>query len=215
MVHRRVIDGEEVVFGVQGGLWGNAMTWWDHDTGSVWSQPIGEAIAGPRKGTVLELLPSTLSRWGAWRDAHPDTLALDAPGDRAGFDLDDMAIVVDFAGDSLAVAVPDLREHGVANDVVAGVEVAIVLDPAGGERWSVLHRRVGDRSLTLEVIAGALRDVETGTVWDPVRGRGLDGPLAGEFLDPLPGFTVFPGDYRTFFPTGRVWGEDGADAPSP
>lgn len=49
MVHRRELDGAEIVFGNQGALYKDAMTWWDHDTGSVWSQPTGEAILGPRK----------------------------------------------------------------------------------------------------------------------------------------------------------------------
>ena len=75
MVHRRELDGEEVIFGNQGALWGNAMTWWDHDTGSIWSQPLGEAILGPRKGERFELLPSTLTTWEAWQSAHPETLA--------------------------------------------------------------------------------------------------------------------------------------------
>ena len=78
MVHRREIDGKEIVFGNQGALWGNAMTWWDHETGTVWSQPIGEAIVGPRKGDQVELLPSELTVWSSWREAHPGTLALDA-----------------------------------------------------------------------------------------------------------------------------------------
>ena len=43
MVHRRDLNGEVLVFGNQGALWGNAMTWWDHETGTVWSQPLGEA----------------------------------------------------------------------------------------------------------------------------------------------------------------------------
>ena len=67
-----------MVFGVHGALWGNAMTWWDHDTGSIWSQPLGEAIAGPRKGETVELLPMTYTTWDSWRNAHPQTLALDA-----------------------------------------------------------------------------------------------------------------------------------------
>jgi hypothetical protein len=63
MVHRRDIDGRGVVFGNQGDLYMNAMTWWDHDTSSVWSQPTGEAILGPLKGERLELVPSTLTEW--------------------------------------------------------------------------------------------------------------------------------------------------------
>ncbi len=84
MVHRRQIEGEALVSGVHGALWGNAMTWWDHDTGSVWSQPLGEAIAGRRKGQTVDLLPSQFTTWGAWLAANPDTLALDAPASRAG-----------------------------------------------------------------------------------------------------------------------------------
>ena len=57
MVHRRELGGEAIWFGNQGGLWGNAMTWFDHATGSVWSQPLGLAIAGPRRGQRLDLLP--------------------------------------------------------------------------------------------------------------------------------------------------------------
>jgi hypothetical protein len=74
MVHRRDIDGRGVVFGNQGDLYMNAMTWWDHDTSSVWSQPTGEAILGPLKGERLELVPSTLTEL-AERGVVHDTLA--------------------------------------------------------------------------------------------------------------------------------------------
>ena len=96
MVHRRSIDGTPIVLGNQGALWGNAMTWWDHETGSVWSQPLGEAILGPLTGTRLELLSSTLTTWDDWRAQHPSTLALDAPGGQSRFDaetLDTVAVV--------------------------------------------------------------------------------------------------------------------------
>ena len=77
------------------------------------------------------------------------------------------------------------------------------------------HRKggaVGDveefRVVALVEEDGRLVDLGTGSVWDPVRGRALEGPLAGEVLDQLPGFTSFPGDYERFFPDGRIW--DGA-----
>ena len=125
MVHRREIDGAAIVFGNQGALWGNAMTWWDHDTGSIWSQPIGEAIAGPLKGRTLELLPSTLTTYGSWKAEHPGGLALDAPGGRSGFDLSRMAVVVDFGDEATAYDIPSLRDAGPANDVVSGVPIAV------------------------------------------------------------------------------------------
>ena len=51
---------------------------------------------------------------------------------------------------------------------------------------------------------GRIVDVETGTTWDPVRGIAGDGPLAGEVLDQLPGFTSFERDFLTFHPQGRI-----------
>ena len=205
MVHRRELDGQTLVFGVHGALWGNAMTWWDHDTGSIWSQPLGEAIAGPRKGAVLEQFPVSFTTWDAWRTAHPQTLALDVEAGVTGFDLDEMLIVVDFGTDAAAYPVTDLQRIGVINDVVAGVEIAVVSDPANPQRWSVLSRRLDTEVVVLEVRNGLLVDIRTGSVWDPVRGLGREGPLADEILDSLPGFTVFPGDFATFFPEGRVW----------
>lgn len=203
MVHRREIGGEEVVFGNQGALYLRAMTWWDHDTGSVWTQPRGEAIAGPRKGERLELVPSRLTRWDEWRRAHPDTLALDAHGGHSGFDLKDMAVVVDLGDEAVAFPVPEVAEAGVANETVAGVEVAVVVV---GNDWTVFSRRLDDRILMFARRDGDLVDRRTGTVWDPVRGLARSGPLKGTVLDQLPGFTSFVDDFRNHFPEGRVWG---------
>ena len=100
------------------------MTWWDHETGSIWSQPLGEAIIGPLKGSMLDVVPSTLTTWEAWRGAHPETLALDVHAWRTAFDLADMAIITDFGTETVAYSVPHLREVGLVNDVVAGLEIA-------------------------------------------------------------------------------------------
>ena len=205
MVHRRELDGEVLVFGNQGALWGNAMTWWDHDTGSVWSQPRGEAILGPRKGARLELLTSTLTTWQAWSDAHPNTLALAVDAGRSGFDLDQMSIVVDLGSESAAYFVPALREVGVVNDQVAGVDLAVLIDPENVERWTVFSRRLDNEVVELELRPEGLVDLKSGTVFDPFLGLGRSGPLADQALDKLPAFTSFPRDYLTFFPNGRIW----------
>ena len=205
MVHRRELNGEELVLGNQGALWGSAMTWWDHETGSIWSQPIGEAIAGPLKGQQLELLPSTLTTWEAWRTAHPETRALDIDGWRTAFDLADMAIVIDLGTESAAYAVTALRTAGVVNDTVAGVDVAVVIDPEHDARWVVFSRLLDDTVVELELTDAGLVDKATGSVFDPFLGVGKSGPLGDQTLDRLPAFTSFPEDYFTFFPDGRLW----------
>jgi hypothetical protein len=205
MVHRREYEGRELVFGNQGALWGNAMTWWDHDTGTVWSQPLGEAIVGPRKGATVELLPSTLTTWGAWLDAHPDTLALDAPTSYAGVTLDRVAIVVELGEDAVAYPVETLRSAGVANDVLAGAPIAVVIDPTSDDRWAVFSRQLDDLVVTLEISGGRLRDLETGTEWDPVRGLAQSGELAGQVLALLPGVPAYERDVATFWPQAVFW----------
>jgi hypothetical protein len=207
MVHRRIIEGEEVVFGNHGALWGNAMTWFDHDTGTIWSQPLGEAIVGPLKGTSLELLPSTLTEWGEWKRLHPDTTALVAPGEPTRFSLQQMSIVVVLSEDSAAYPVPELGE--VVNDSVSGIPIAVVVEPEHGESWTVFSRTIDD-GVVVELVFtedGELLDTVTGTTFHVSRGTGINGPLADQTLDQLPGFTSFADDYFTFYPDGRIWPE--------
>jgi hypothetical protein len=181
------------------------MTWWDHETGSIWSQPLGEAILGPRKGDRLELYPSTLTTWQAWQDQHPGTLALAVPGWATGFHLEEMAIVVDRGSEAAAYLVIPLREAGVVNDLVAGQEIAVAIDPDDPDRWAVFSRQLDDAVVELESTPGGLRDISSGTVFDPFLGTGMSGPLSDQTLDRLPAFTSFPDDYVNFFPKGKRW----------
>jgi len=206
MVHRRELKGREILLGNQGALWGNAMTWWDHETGSVWSQPLGEAILGPLTGERLELFPSTLTTWGAWQEAHPETLALDVLGWPTGFHLEDMAVVVDRGTEAMAFAILALREAGAVNEVVGGLEIAVTADPEDPNRWAVFSRRLNDGVIVeLTMTGDGLRDEASGTTFDPFLGTGLSGPYGDQSLDRLPAFTAFPSDYVTFFPDGGRW----------
>lgn len=204
MVHSRMIDGEVLSFGNQGHLWQNAMTFYDHATGSIWSQPLGEAILGPMKGTRLELLPSTLTSWDSWMAEHPDTLALDAPGEPSSYRLSDMLLVIDFSEETVAYPFSALRGRRVVNDVVGGVELAIVLEEGDLSSWSVLGRTVSGQTLTLRWEGTDLVDEETGTIWDSTTGFGVDGDLSGETLPMLPALTVFPADFDSFWPDGEI-----------
>ncbi|MCP4226146.1 MAG: DUF3179 domain-containing protein [Actinomycetia bacterium] len=206
MVHRREVGGTEIVFGNQGALWGNAMTWWDTDTGSVWSQPLGEAILGPRTGERLELLTSSLSTWADWKEANPDTLALDVPSGADGFDLETMVIVVELGPESTAFPVPELRQTSVANGIVDDVPVAVVIEPET-DRWKVFSRQLDNEVIELIHIDGELAEVGGDRRFDIGRGLPTDG--SDQALDQLPGFTSFPGDYITFFPDGSFWTQDG------
>ncbi len=136
LVHERRVDGNRVRFGNQGALYKGAMTWFDHATGSVWSQPFGEAIAGPLVGRSLELMPSQLTTWGQWLDANPESRVLvsDIPstpysGRRPG--EDHVAGVV--VGDQ-AVAWPYLSvlNAGSLAAEIGGTDLVITVDTETG-----------------------------------------------------------------------------------
>ena len=138
LVHRRPVDetGSPLVFGNQGALYQGAMTWYDHDSGSVWSQPLGMAIAGPAAGRTLPLLPSRLATWREWRAAHPDTLALvvDEPalpfrGRRPGPDHVVGVVVGDAA---VAWPYPHAASGQAVHATVGETAVALWLDDATG-----------------------------------------------------------------------------------
>ncbi len=205
MVHRRQLDGEEILLGNQGDLYLRAMTWWDHETGSVWTQPRGEAILGPLKGARLELLPSTLTTWGTWRRDHPDTLALDAKGLPTSFRVEDTAIVVEIGPRPVAYPVVAVQQAGgVVNDVLGDLPVAVVVDPDDAGAWRVFSREVSDHTVELMWADGALRDAATGSTFHPTLGTVRNGPLEEPLL-PLPAFTSFAREYLDHFPEGRLW----------
>lgn len=136
LVHERRVDGSAAVFGNQGALYKGAMTWYDHATGSVWSQPLGEAIAGPHVGSSLHLMPSQLTTWGQWLAANPSSRILtsnvpSAPykGRRPGADH-----VAGVVVGKHAVAWPYLSviDAGSIAAEIGGIDVVISVDDATG-----------------------------------------------------------------------------------
>ncbi|KAB1196090.1 MULTISPECIES: DUF3179 domain-containing protein [Haloferax] len=79
MVATRRVDGREANFGVSGYLWNDNLVMYDTATESLWSQLLATAIRGPATETRLELLPATVTTWGEWRDAVPETTVLLPP----------------------------------------------------------------------------------------------------------------------------------------
>ncbi len=194
-----------MIFGNQGALWGNAMTWFDHSTGSVWSQPLGEAIVGPLSGERLELMAVQVTSWSTWKEDYPDSLALDVPASQGGFEVPTMSVVVEFGTQVGVYPIAVLEELGPANDVVADVPIAVLVDPAVEDRWRVFLAEVNGQSLTFDIVGGTLIDRETQTEWDLATGRATSGPLEGQILDQLPSFTAFERDARTFWPEANYW----------
>ena len=198
MVHRREVEGQPAIFGNQGDLFLNAMTWFDHETGSVWSQPTGEAILGPLTGTQLELLPSSLTTWEAWSERFPDTRALDTMNVRSGFELTNLALVGVSGDEAVAVPMRDLIELGSVSAQIAGEPVLFVAE-ASAPRPAVYSRLVDGEERSLELRSGELVDTDTGQRWDPDTGASISG---GPGLDRIGSLSSRRSDFANHFPDG-------------
>ncbi len=202
MVHSREVNGEVLSFGNQGDLHNNAMTLFDHETGTIWSQPFGSALIGELEGLELELQQSTLTTWGAWKQEFPDSIALAAPSVNAGTTIDNLHIVVDLGEDQTAVSAKDLEDQVVINTSVGETQVAFIREP-GLETWHVVNRDTGSGVVELswngEVLVG-----DNGIEW-ALNGVAID--RNNPTLAPIAAFTQFVDDFKVFFPTGTVVGE--------
>lgn len=78
-VYRRDVAGKTLTFGVSGLLYNHNFLLYDRQTESLWSQFLGEAIAGPLSGTKLTRVPSRQTIPLAWLQRQPATEFLRHP----------------------------------------------------------------------------------------------------------------------------------------
>ena len=216
-MHDRRVDGKAVTFGNQGALFMNAMTWWDHDTESIWSQPWGSAIHGPLEGTALTLIPASIIPWRTWLDEHPDTTVLNNDLDlRRGMASpirDDFVIGVALAESATAYPYPLASDLRVINDRVGEHPVAVFVDPETRDIKVFLRATAsvsvgaGDVSeVTFERNdVGEIVDHQTGSLWDVSRGVAIQGPLKGAALQQIPYVTSYDWAWDDFFPHSTLY----------
>jgi hypothetical protein len=184
----------------------NAMTWYDHETDSIWSQPVGQAFKGPLTGTKLELLPYQLTTWSNWVDSYPETLVMINDVDRTGNARQGfqpgfvIGLIID--NQSKAYYYEDVEAVGVINDILGDVPIVIW---AENDDYTAYIRQLGDQTMTFKLDGGLLVDQETGSIWDFSRGLAKEGPLAGEGLQPVPSLSSFDWAFRDFYPQGEIY----------
>ena len=208
-MYDRRIDGEAVVFGNQGGLFMNAMTWWDHPTESVWSQVLGQAIAGPLKGETLSLIPASIVPWGTWKVEHPHTLVLNtADLGFAGREIpsDQWVIGVALGEDSKAYYYTDLADEGLINDTVGPHPIALYAN-ADTRAVQVFLRKIDERTLTLTLDASGeyLIDADTNRQWDITRGLPKGGKFGETGLLLVPYISAFDWAWLDFHPESEFY----------
>jgi hypothetical protein len=200
------VDGEPLTFGNAGALFMNAMTWYDHETRSVWSQPWGRAIRGELKGVELFLLPSQVTTWGSWKNEHPNTLAMVNDITRLGLNppgfREDFVIGLILAGEAKAYPFEAVSGETVVNDDLGDIPVVLW---ASQDNFHAFVRQVGEERLTFRARGDRLIDDQTGTSWDVVRGLALEGPLEGKLLQPVPSITAYEWAWFDFYPDSELY----------
>jgi hypothetical protein len=183
-----------------------AMTWWDHETESIWSQPWGRAIRGELQGVELFLLPSQLTTWVSWKGEHPNTLVMINDLDRLGFNRvrfdSDFVIGLLLDGNAKAYYFEDVLEASVINDELANFPVVVW---AQGDRFHAYLRSVEDQLLTFRWEGGILIDNETGSSWNEALGLAEDGPMKGRSLQPVPSSTAYDWAWFDFYPESETY----------
>jgi len=77
IVFDRTIDGEVIEFGVSGKLYKSNLVMYNRKGGeSLWSQILGQAIAGELTGKKLNVISSIVILYGDWKKFYPDSKVL-------------------------------------------------------------------------------------------------------------------------------------------
>lgn len=234
-MYGRKIDGEVLTFGVSGKLHANSLIMYDHQTDSLWSHLVGQAVVGPKKGASIEPLESVFTTWERWRERHPDTKVL-STGRPRFFSLQDayadyyqsgetgiaptrrnderlypkefvLGVVVD--GEAYAYPFSTLSQLGVVNDEPAGVPVVVIFDKESAT--GVVFRREMDgrvlsfRKPSVGEDAVLVLDNETGSVWDGLTGRAVKGELKGKKLEAVPVTPAFWFGWVDHYPETEIY----------
>jgi hypothetical protein len=222
LVFSREVGGEPLTFFVSGELTNDNMVMQDAETGSKWAQYTGEAIAGPLKGQKLEQLAATWTDWKTWRGAQPATTVLDLPRqvenyqhhpsyshfppERTFFSRLQWGLALGKQWRSWPYA--QLSQLPLVNDRFAGRPILIVFDQVTSTP-AAFDRRVDNLDLTFRRSTGGLSDDETHSLWDPLTGRSLSGPMKGRQLKPMAGTISLQWAWRNFFPDTETWSATG------
>lgn len=80
IVFDRRVGGDTLRFGVSGLLRNSDLIMWDDLTQSLWQQLTGEGIVGSYTGTLLDIVPSQLVGYGAFKAQYPGGEVLSTQG---------------------------------------------------------------------------------------------------------------------------------------
>lgn len=219
-MYRREVDGKVYDFDHCGYVYKGSFVMFDRQTGSEWIHVTAECVMGPLKGKSLDFVPAQVITWQEWKSLHPKTTVFpsrrrwnEKSRRRKDFRESEsrsklgLNVVVDH--NSKLYPYTELESRIVINDRFQETPLIAVFIPQAdcAVAWV---RRIDDTTLSFQPVSGEdnplrIKDKETGSVWDPLSGKCLDGRLAGKQLKPLVAIAIRVSRYRGFYPTGEVY----------
>jgi hypothetical protein len=175
VVYDPIIQGRRYYFSVSGLLYRRNALYYDHESDSLWSQLLSQAVTGPMTGARLAVLTAEDTTWKAWKDQHPDTCLLSPV---TGYDLDYghdpyAAYPLDRSPALLVAARGAIQIYPFSELGKAGMPL---VEDVGGERVSIVFDR---KSATARV--------------------------EGNRADAVTWFVAFLGDLKDFYPEAEVY----------
>jgi hypothetical protein len=223
-VFKRTIDGQVVQFGTSGKLYNSNLVMYDRVSGSLWSQALGQAIAGEHTGKKLERVPFDIAFWREWKTLYPESKVLSQDtgfGRPYGVDpygnyyvnpdilfpvshrddrLGPKEIVVGLENNGVyrAYKLHQIEESHVINDGIDGKSIALLsLHP--------LMVRAYDSTIDGQTLEfrydneGSITDIQTRSVWN-FDGQAIEGAMKGKNLTRLPFDEGFWFEWVAFHP---------------
>ena len=209
-VYARDVEGRELTFGVAGQLWKGNLVMYDRETGTLWSQFMGEGERGPLQGKKLRRLPVVKTDWQSWYAQYPQGTVALLKRNSQGYRTELYAhipkeLVLGMASEETAKAwsFRRLKKEPALNDEFDGQPVLAVFE-SKSYTARLYARTLDDRVLTFHVRDGMIVDDQTGSDWELVSGRAVGGPLAGKSLTPLPATVCLLTSWLDFRPSSAL-----------
>jgi hypothetical protein len=222
-VYSRELKGRRLEMGSAGAEDG-VLVLYDRGTRSRWSQVAGRATTGPLAGARLEKLPSLVTTWARWRALHPDTsvytpppvskghprfteetVSLVAMGSEGSVRNEDWVLGLETrTGPAGAFLYRRLVERRATHETFEGRRIVAFLteDFTTAAVWEAT---VDGRAFTFTAKGDRLLDRETGTAWDGLTGRAVEGPLAGKGLVRVPSSSALWYAWKAQYPDTKVF----------
>jgi hypothetical protein len=211
------VAGQTLHFQTSGLLAGSNKVMVDRETGTLWQQLTGEAIAGPLAGRSLDLLSVETLTWTEWWEQHPDAEMLELPAPfTARSEIGEIQTSYTYTPEAVQPAYyasaslwfPARSAGGAlaAKTLVATLalgEEALAVDLGALRERGPVVLTLGDRVVVAVPTAAGARFHDAGTT-DLAPGQAATAQAAAE-LPPLPSGQSFWFAWHALHPTSAVW----------